>query len=70
MEIAWKKGAAGELTAQVGPLLLKVSEKGDGRWDWQVWNGPARNPMATGIGSSKGAAKTAAEQLAKRSGLV
>ncbi|MBK6520003.1 MAG: hypothetical protein IPG04_39200 [Polyangiaceae bacterium] len=61
---------AGELTAQVGPLLLKVSEKGDGRWDWQVWNGPARNPMATGIGSSKGAAKTAAEQLAKRSGLV
>lgn len=70
METTWKKGPTGELTAQLGPLLLKLSQKGDGRWDWQVWNGQARNPMATGIARSLGDAKTTAEQLARRTGLV
>ena len=65
----WTKEAGDRWTARVGPFLLKVEPKGDGRWNWQVFRDPAPNPTATGIAASRGAARTATEQFVKRSGL-
>lgn len=71
MDIDWKKARDGKsVTAVVGPLSLKLAQTGDGRWSWQVFNADAQNPMARGVASSLGAAKTVAAQLASRSGLV
>lgn len=70
VQCSWTKSAIGLLSSRMGPLLLKVEPKGDGRWSWQVFNGDAQNPMATGVASSLGAAKTVTEQFARRSGLV
>ena len=54
----------------VGPFVANVMPKGDGRWTWEIFADDARSSQASGIGSSKGAAKTAAEQYIKRSGRV
>lgn len=65
--IDWKKARDGKtVTATVGPLLLKLAQTGDGRWAWQVFNGGAQNPMASGVAGSLGAAKTVTTQLANR----
>ncbi len=71
MEIKWKKSRDGKsVTAIVGPLSLNLTQTGDGRWSWQVVNGTAQNPMATGVAGSLGAAKTVTAQFASRSGFV
>ena len=56
--------------ATPGPLVVKVQPKGDGRWNWQVSRADQRNPMASGVANSLGAAKTVVEQFVNRSGLV
>jgi hypothetical protein len=66
--ILWVKADAG-FSARIEPFVLKVDPKGDGRWNWQVLKNATRNPVATGVASSLGAAKTACEQFVKRSGL-
>lgn len=66
--IQWSKPAPG-LVARIEPFTLKADPKGDGRWNWQVLKDATRNPVATGVASSLGAAKTACEQFVKRSGL-
>jgi hypothetical protein len=65
----WNK-TRDDWTATQGPFALRVSPKGDGRWNWQIVRDNKPNPEATGVASSLGAAKTAAEQFVKRSGLV
>ncbi len=70
LPIKWIKGAADAMSARVGPFVIKVVPKGDGRWAWQVFSGQAENPTATGLASSLGAAKRTTEQFVKRSGLV
>lgn len=65
----WIKKGNG-FTAHVGPFVANVMPKGDGRWSWEVFSDGAVNPQATGVAASTGAAKTAAEQLVKRSGRV
>jgi hypothetical protein len=66
---AWKKKNDG-FTVTVGPFVANVMPKGDGRWNWEVFADNARGSQATGVASSIGAAKTAAEMLIKRSGRV
>ena len=66
----WTKGPKDLWSCQAGPFALKVSPKGDGRWNWQVFKEGIPNATATGVASSLGAAKTATEQFVKRSGLV
>lgn len=70
MTVPWIKRTGDEWTATVDRLSLKIRPKGDGRWSWQVFDGERVNPMATGVASSLGAAKTVTEQFVKRSGLV
>ena len=65
--LKWKKDPAGIVSAKLGPLAIRIEPKGDGRFAWQVVNGEARNPMASGVASSLGAAKTVTEQFARRS---
>lgn len=67
--IAWKKSGQ-TLRGEAGPFVVSVAPKGDGRYDWSVIEVGADSPQATGIGSSLGAAKNAAEQYVKRSGRV
>ncbi|MGZ3419500.1 MAG: hypothetical protein ACXWUG_23010, partial [Polyangiales bacterium] len=67
--IQWTKAATGAMSGRIEPFTLKVDPKGDGRWNWQVLKDETRNPVATGVASSLGAAKTAVEQFVKRSGL-
>jgi hypothetical protein len=65
----WSK--AGEVsTARVGPFVVKVQPKGDGRWVWTVWNGDNPNAAATGLAQSSGAARAASENYVNRSGLI
>jgi hypothetical protein len=67
--LAWKKKDSG-FTVTIGPFVANVMPKGDGRWNWEVYSDNATGPEATGVRSSAGAAKTAVEQLVKRSGRV
>jgi hypothetical protein len=69
MAIRWTKAADG-VVAHAGPFVMKVAPKGDGRWNWSILRGDAVNPTASGIASSAGAAKTAAENFVNRSGLL
>lgn len=66
----WTKAPKNAVRCQAGPFVLVVEPKGDGRWTWQVFKDGTVNAVATGIGASLGAARTAAEQFAKRSGLL
>lgn len=66
---AWKKKGEG-FTATVGPFVANLMPKGDGRWTWEIFADDARSSQATGVGSSKGAVQTAAENYIKRSGRV
>jgi len=65
----WTKGNADAWSGRIEPFTAKVTPKGDGRWNWEVSKDQIRHAVATGVASSLGAAKTAAEQFAKRSGL-
>lgn len=56
--------------AAEGPFAVKVTPKGDGRWDWAVFADGGSNATATGVAASAGAAKTAADNFVKRSGRV
>lgn len=67
--IAWNKSGDAWI-ATAGPFALRVRPKGDGRFEWHVFEGSATNPTATGVAASLGAARTATEQFAKRSGRV
>lgn len=69
MAIRWTKAGDG-LTATAGPFVMKVEPKGDGRWNWTIFKGEAVGSTASGIASSAGAAKTAAENFVNRSGLL
>ncbi len=69
MRIEWIKKGTG-FTVTVGPFVANVVPKGDGRWSWEVFADAADAPQASGVRSSAGAAKTAVEQLVKRSGRV
>lgn len=66
---AWRKKDNG-FTVSVGPFVSNVMPKGDGRWTWEVFADNATSSQATGVGSSTGAAKTAAENYIQRSGRV
>lgn len=68
--IAWKKATGDVWSAVEGPYSLRVSPKGDGRWNWAIFRDQRSNPDASGVASSLGAAKTATENFVKRSGLV
>ena len=57
-------------SAQQGPFTLRVMPKGDGRYTWHIFRENKPNAEASGVASSFGAAKTAAENFVKRSGLV
>jgi hypothetical protein len=65
----WNKKDNG-FTVTVGPFVANVMPKGDGRWNWEVFADNATGSQASGVASSKGAAKTAVEMLIKRSGRV
>lgn len=67
--IRWTKTGEGS-TAHAGPFVMKLLPKGDGRWTWTVWKGETPNPAATGVASSQGAARTAAENYVNRSGVL
>ncbi len=67
MAIKWTK-LADVSTAHVGPFVMKVQPKGDGRSMWTIWNGRTPNPAATGVASSFGAARAAAEHYVQRAG--
>jgi hypothetical protein len=49
---------------------LKVTPKGDGRWDWVVYPQGGDRTIAGGIVNSLGAAKTICENFATRSGKI
>jgi len=66
----WSKGQGDVWSGIAGPFALRVQPKGDGRFTWQIVESPAKNPSASGVASSLGAAKTACEQYVKRSGRV
>ena len=66
----WTKDPAGIVSCKLGPLAIRIEPKGDGRFAWQIINGEARNPMASGVAASLGAAKTVTVQFAERSALV
>ena len=69
--MAWAKGTGDvSLTASVGPFVLEILPKGDGRFSWRIFSGGAPNPTATGIAGSLAAAKNVTEQFVKRSGLI
>ncbi|HVH44415.1 MAG TPA: hypothetical protein VM925_18810 [Labilithrix sp.] len=63
-----KKGDA--FRASEGPFIANVAPKGDGRWNWEVFADAQDNPTATGVRSSLGGAKSAAELFIQRSGRV
>lgn len=58
------------LRCEIGPFVLVLEEKPDGRWSWTVFSGKATSPQASGVSASLGAAKTVTEQYVKRSGLL
>jgi hypothetical protein len=66
----WSKGPDGAASCTAGPFSLKITPKGDGRWNWQVFREGIANAVASGVAASLGAARTATEQFAKRSGLL
>lgn len=66
----WNKGAGDQWSAQQGPFALRVAPKGDGRWTWQIFRDNKTNAEASGVATSLGAARTAAENFVKRSGLI
>jgi hypothetical protein len=68
-KLKWAKQGTGWSAAE-GPFAMTATPKGDGRWDWAVFADAGVNPTATGVRSSVGAAKTAAEQFVARSGRV
>jgi hypothetical protein len=74
MAIKWIKAGsvkAGEVkVASAGPFTMKVEPTGDGRFTWGIWSGDTPNPAATGVASSFGAARAAAENYVNRSGHV
>ena len=70
LQLRWTKDKAGKLTSSAGSLLLEIEPKGDGRFNWRVFKVETQNPMASGVASSLGAAKTVIQQFATRSGLV
>jgi len=66
----WTKEGAG-FVCRVEPdaiFTMKVTPKGDGRWDWVVFPQDGERSIAGGIVSSLGAAKTICENFANRSG--
>lgn len=69
MAFKWTK--AGDVsTAHVGPFVVTIAPKGDGRWVWTIKTGPNPNPTATGVAQSFGAAQRTAENYVSRSGHV
>jgi hypothetical protein len=70
VSVKWTKNPGDAWLGLVGPFSMNVQPKGDGRWSWAVFTGESANPTATGVAASLGAAKTATEQFAKRSGLI
>ncbi len=75
--INWTKKAADvakkrpELwTGTAGPFALRIEPTGDGRWGWRIFEGDARNPMASGVAGTLAGAKNVTEQFVNRSGRV
>lgn len=69
----WTKVSGEEWTCRVPPdarFTLKALATQDRRWQWEVFTGPADRPNATGLVSSLGAAKNAAELFLKKAGHV
>ena len=58
------------LRCEIGPFVIRLEEKPDGRWSWQVFAGTTTSAQASGVVASLGAAKTVTEQYVKRSGLL
>jgi hypothetical protein len=72
MAMRWTKDGGG-WTCRVEPdaiFTLKVTPKGDGRWDWVVYPQGGDRTIAGGIVNSLGAAKTICENFATRSGKI
>jgi len=54
----------------VGPFVVRLHRKGDGRWDWKIFADGAESPLAAGVSTTLGAAKTKCEQFVTRSGRI
>jgi hypothetical protein len=67
LAIQWTKKPPDAWSAVVGPFVVKIEPKGDGRWSWRVFKGAQANPMAAGIARSLGAAKAVVEHFVNRS---
>lgn len=67
--LAWTKVADAWNGAE-GPFEIRVTPKGDGRWNWEIFADGSQSSLARGIASSLGAAKTACENFVNRSGRV
>ena len=70
MAIQWSKSPGDVWNGAIGPFIIHVKPQGDGRWDWKVFDGPAVNPMASGLARTLGAAKAVVLQFVNRTGRV
>ena len=68
--VTWSKGTADRHEGTAGPFVARLARKGDGRWDWKIYADGAENPLAAGVSSTAGAAKTKCEQFVSRSGRI
>jgi hypothetical protein len=68
--VNWSKGTKEAVDGAVGPFVVRLNRKGDGRWDWKIFADGAENPLAAGVSPTVGAAKTKCEQFVTRSGRI
>ncbi len=68
--VTWSKGTTERVDGAVGPFVIQLTRKGDGRWDWKIFADGKDSPLASGISPTSGAAKTKCEQFVGRSGRV
>ncbi|MFO0737469.1 MAG: hypothetical protein U0270_16375 [Labilithrix sp.] len=68
--VTWGKPTSDSLEGKAGPFVIRLSRKGDGRWDWKIFADGADSPLAAGVSVSVGASKTKCEQFVARSGRV
>jgi len=69
--VTWsKKKTPDVLEGSVGPFVVKLTRKADGRWDWKIWADGKDDPLAAGVSTTEGAAKTKCDQFIGRSGRV
>ena len=68
--LSWSKPGGDTQTGKEGPFVAKLAKKGDGRWDWKIFADGAESPLAAGVSTTVGQARTKCEQFIARSGRV